>query len=131
MARTDDGLRSEALRAALAGALAGNAGPLFALLARHGGAGTGARPNPRLAAATVVEVFADRQARAALGAPAGWLAYLAALMDAIAEAPRAADRSPARRRVLQSLPATLAATVAAGAGAGASDDAARWFEEQC
>lgn len=54
---SSEGLRSEALRAALASALAGKPGPLEDLLRRHGD-GHGARPNLRLAAAFGAEISA-------------------------------------------------------------------------
>jgi len=235
---SSEGLRSEALRAALASALAGKPGPLEDLLRRHGD-GHGARPNLRLAAAfgaemaalpgsalrlldrlgandgapdtadvflpiaaahgwvgrlradrdvdvawdalamlagdermpvrlgtlaalasfaprsgggdqllaraidwlelddrevrfgaagVVVEVFADRQALAALADPEPLLDYLSRAIAVVAAAPRAAERSDARRRLLLSLPRTLAG-VAAGLRAG--DRGATWLEEEC
>jgi len=54
---SSEGLRSEALRAALTAALAGKPGPLEDLLRRHGD-GHGARPNLRLAAAFGAEMAA-------------------------------------------------------------------------
>ena len=56
-APSSEGLRSEAMRAALASALAGKPGPLEDLLRRHGD-GHGARPNLRLAAAFGAEMAA-------------------------------------------------------------------------
>ena len=237
-APSSEGLRSEALRAALASALAGKPGPLEDLLRRHGD-GHGARPNLRLAAAfgaemaalpgnasrlldrlgandgapdtadvflpiaaahgwvgrlradrevgaawealamlagdermpvrlgtlaalasfvgrpgggdallaqaldwlelddrevrfgaagVVVEVFADRQALAALANPEALLDYLSRAIAAVADAPRAAERSDARRRLLLALPRTLAG-VAAGLRAG--NRGAAWLEEEC
>jgi len=237
-APSSEGLRSEALRAALASALAGKPGPLEDLLRRHGD-GHGARPNLRLAAAfgaemaalpgsasrlldrlgandgapdtpdvflpiaaahgwvgrlradreagaawealamlagdermpvrigtlaalasftarpgggdallaraldwlelddreirfgaagVVVEVFADRQAVAALADPEPLLDYLSRAIAAVAAAPRAAERSDARRRLLLALPRTLAG-VAAGLRAG--DRGAAWLEDEC
>jgi hypothetical protein len=57
MPQADEGIRSEALRAALALAIAGNTQKLEDLLCRHGG-GSDPRPNLRLAAALGVEVAA-------------------------------------------------------------------------
>jgi hypothetical protein len=54
-APSNEGLRSEALRAALAAALAGKPAPLEDLLCRHGG-GPDPRPNLRLAAAFGAEI---------------------------------------------------------------------------
>jgi hypothetical protein len=56
MRPVQEGLRNEALRAALTTALAGRPGPLEQLLARHGGYGP--RPNLKLAAAFGAEVAA-------------------------------------------------------------------------
>ena len=56
-AQSTEGLRSEALRAALAAALAGNPASLEDLFCRHGD-GHGARPNLRLAAAFGAEMAA-------------------------------------------------------------------------
>jgi hypothetical protein len=53
---SNEGLRSDALRAALTSALAGKTAPLEDLLCRHGGHGT--RPNLRLAAAFGAEMAA-------------------------------------------------------------------------
>ena len=80
------------------------------------------------AAGVVVEVFADRQAMAALADPETLLDYLSRAIAAVAGAPRAAERSDARRRLLLALPRTLAA-VAAGLRAG--DRGAAWLEEEC
>ncbi len=80
------------------------------------------------AAGVVVEVFADRQALAALAAPETLLDYLSRAIAAVAGAPRAAERSDARRRLLLALPRSLA-TVAAGLRAG--DRGAAWLEEEC
>ena len=80
------------------------------------------------AAGVVVEVFADRQALAALANPETLLDYLSRAIAAVAGAPRAAERSDARRRLLLALPRTLA-TVAAGVRAG--DRGAGWLEEEC
>jgi len=80
------------------------------------------------AAGVVVEVFADRQAVAALGNPETLLDYLSRALAAVAGAPRAAERSDARRRLLLALPRTLA-TVAAGVRAG--DRGAGWLEDEC
>ena len=80
------------------------------------------------AAGVVVEVFADRQALAALAEPETLLDYLARAIAAVARAPRAAERSDARRRLLLALPRTLAG-VAAGLRAG--DRGAAWLEEEC
>jgi len=80
------------------------------------------------AAGVVVEVFADRQALAALADPETLLDYLSRAMAAVAGAPRAAERSDARRRLLLALPRTLA-TVAAGLRVG--DRGAAWLEEEC
>jgi len=80
------------------------------------------------AAGVVVEVFADRQALAALAEPETLLDYLSRAIAAVAGAPRAAERSDARRRLLLALPRTLA-TVAAGLRAG--DRGAAWLEEEC
>ncbi|HLK88659.1 MAG TPA: hypothetical protein VKZ18_02125 [Polyangia bacterium] len=54
MPAVQEGLRNEALRAALTGALAGRPAPLEQLLARHGGYGP--RPNLKLAAAFGAEI---------------------------------------------------------------------------
>jgi len=59
-----EGLKSEALRAALRDALAGRPGPLEQLFARHGG-GPDARPNLKLAAAFGDEMAGDVEAAAA------------------------------------------------------------------
>jgi hypothetical protein len=80
------------------------------------------------ASGVVVEVFADRQALAALADPETLLDYLSRAIAAVAGAPRAAERSDARRRLLLALPRTLA-TVAAGLRAG--DRGAAWLEEEC
>jgi hypothetical protein len=81
MARVDEGLRSEALRAALQEALLGRAGLLEDLLARHGGL-PAPLPNLKLAAAFGVEV--GRSA----GAVVPLLTRMAA-EDVPAESPRA------------------------------------------
>ena len=78
------------------------------------------------AAGVVVEVFADRQALAALHDPETLLDYLSRAIAAVAGAPRAAERSDARRRLLLALPRTLA-TVAAGVRAG--DRGAGWLRK--
>jgi hypothetical protein len=80
------------------------------------------------AAGVVVEVFADRQALAALADPETLLDYLSRALAAVAGAPRAAERSDARRRLLLAFPRTLAA-VAAGLRAG--DRGATWLAEEC
>jgi len=80
------------------------------------------------AAGVVVEVFAGRQALAALAEPETLLDYLSRAIAVVADAPRAAERSDARRRVLLALPRTLV-TVAAGLRAG--DRGAAWLEEEC
>jgi hypothetical protein len=80
------------------------------------------------AAGVIVEVFANRQALAALAEPETLLDYLSRAIAAVAGAPRAAERSDARRRLLLALPRTLA-TVAAGLRAG--DRGAAWLEEEC
>ena len=80
------------------------------------------------AAGVVVEVFADRQALAALAGPETLLDYLSRAIAAVAGAPRAAERSDARRRLLLALPRSLA-TVAAGLRA--RDRGATWLEEEC
>ena len=80
------------------------------------------------AAGVVVEVFANRQALAALAVPDTLLDYLSRAIAAVAAAPRAAERSEARRRLLLALPRTLA-TVAAGLRAG--DRGATWLEQEC
>jgi hypothetical protein len=80
------------------------------------------------AAGVVVEVFADRQALAALAEPETLLDYLSRAIAAVAGAPRAAERSDARRRLLLALPRTLAAVVAA---LRAGDRGADWLEEEC
>jgi hypothetical protein len=80
------------------------------------------------AAGVVVEVFADRQAQAAVAEPATLLDYLSRAIAAVAGAPRAAERSDARRRLLLALPRTLA-TVAGGLRAGHRGGA--WLEEEC
>jgi hypothetical protein len=79
------------------------------------------------AAAVVTEVFADRQALAAVRGPA-LLDYLSRAIAAVATAPRAAERSDARRRLLLSLPRTLGAVVV---GFGRDDQGARWLEAEC
>ena len=80
------------------------------------------------AAGVVIEVFAARQALAALADPEALLDYLSRAIAAVAGAPRAAERSDARRRLLLALPRTLA-TVAAGLRAG--DRGAAWLEQEC
>ena len=80
------------------------------------------------AAGVVVEVFADRQALAALGDAEALLDYLSRAIAAVADAPRAAERSDARRRLLLALPRTLAA-IAAGVRGG--DRGPLWLEEEC
>jgi hypothetical protein len=80
------------------------------------------------AAGVVVEVFADRQALAALAEPETLLDYLSRAIASVAGAPRAVERSEARRRLLLALPRSLAA-VAAGLRAG--DRGAAWLEEEC
>ncbi|HEY7374607.1 MAG TPA: hypothetical protein VIF57_20760, partial [Polyangia bacterium] len=80
------------------------------------------------AAGVVVEVFADRQALAALAEPEALLDYLSRAIAAVADAPRAAERSDARRRLLLALPRTLVAVVAA---LRAGDRGAAWLEEEC
>ena len=80
------------------------------------------------AAGVVVEVFADRQALAALADPETLLDYLSRAIAAVAGAARAAERSDARRRLLLALPRTLAA-VAAGLRAG--ERGAAWLAEEC
>jgi hypothetical protein len=80
------------------------------------------------AAGVVVEVFADRQALAALAEPGTLLDYLSRAIAAVAGAPRAAERSDARRRLLLALPRTLV-TVVAGLRAG--DRGADWLEDEC
>jgi hypothetical protein len=80
------------------------------------------------AAGVVIEVFAERQALAALADPETLLDYLSRAIAAVAGAPRAAERSDARRRLLLALPRTLAG-VAAGLRAG--DRGAAWLEEEC
>jgi hypothetical protein len=80
------------------------------------------------AAGVVVEVFADRQALAAVGDPEALLEYLSRAIAAVVGAPRAAERSDARRRLLLALPRTLAA-VAAGLRGG--DRGAAWLEDEC
>jgi hypothetical protein len=80
------------------------------------------------AAGVVVEVFADRQALAALADAETLLDYLSRAIAAVAGAARAAERSDARRRLLLALPRTLAA-VAGGLRAG--DRGAGWLEEEC
>ena len=79
------------------------------------------------AAGVVVEVFADRQALAAVADPETLLDYLSRAIAAVAGAPRAAERSDARRRLLLALPRTLA-TVAAGLR---GDRGAGWLEDEC
>ena len=69
-APSSEGLRSEALRAALTSALAGKPGPLEDLLRRHGD-GHGARPNLRLAAAFGAEMAALPGERVAPARSAG------------------------------------------------------------
>ena len=69
------------------------------------------------AAAVVIEVFAGRQALAALSNPEALLDYLSRAIAEIVGASRAAERSDARRRLLLALPRTLSAVVVAfGAG---------------
>jgi hypothetical protein len=80
------------------------------------------------AAGVVVEVFADRQAVAALADPEALLDYLSRAIAAVAGAPRAAERSDARRRLLLALPRTL---VAVAAGLRAGERGAAWLEEEC
>jgi hypothetical protein len=80
------------------------------------------------AAGVVVEVFADRQALAALADPETLLDYLSRAIAAVAGASRAAERSDARRRLLLALPRTL---VAVAAGLRAGDRGAAWLEEEC
>jgi hypothetical protein len=80
------------------------------------------------AAGVVIEVFADRQALAALGDSEALLDYLSRAIAAVADAPRAAERSDARRRLLLALPRTLAA-IAAGVRGG--DRGPLWLEEEC
>jgi hypothetical protein len=80
------------------------------------------------AAGVVIEVFANRQALAALGNPEPLLDYLSSAIAAVAGASRASERSDARRRVLMALPRTLAAVVTAFA---AGERGAAWLEEEC
>jgi hypothetical protein len=80
------------------------------------------------AAGVVVEVFADRQALAAVGDPSPLLDYLSRAIAAVAAAPRAAERSEARRRLLLALPKTLVAVVVAFA---AGERGVTWLEGEC
>jgi hypothetical protein len=80
------------------------------------------------ATGVVVEVFADRQALAALARPGTLLDYLSRVIAAVAGAPRAAERSDARRRLLLALPRTLAALAASQR---AGERGAAWLEEEC
>ncbi|HZL18011.1 MAG TPA: hypothetical protein VFG23_09725 [Polyangia bacterium] len=80
------------------------------------------------ASAVVVEVFANRQALAALSDSQPLLDYLSRAIAAVAAAPRAAERSDARRRLLLAFPKTLAAVVIAF---GAGHRGATWLEEEC
>jgi hypothetical protein len=80
------------------------------------------------ATGVVIEVFANRQALAALGDPLPLFEYLSRAMAAATDAPRAAERSDARRRLLLALPPTLGAVVIAF---GASHRGASWLENEC
>ncbi len=80
------------------------------------------------AAGVAVEVFANRQALAALGDPQPLLDYLSRAIAAAAGASRAAERSDGRRRLLLALSRTLPAVVAAFT---ARDLGADWLEHEC
>jgi hypothetical protein len=80
------------------------------------------------AAAVAIEVFAGRQALAALSDPEPLLDYLSRAIAEIVGASRAAERSDARRRLLLALPKTLSAIVVAF---GAGHRGASWLEDAC
>jgi hypothetical protein len=80
------------------------------------------------AAAVVIEVFAGRQALAALSEPDPLLDYLSRAIADIVGASRAAERSDGRRRLLLSLPRTLSAVVVAFS---AGHRGASWLENEC
>ena len=80
------------------------------------------------AAASAIEVLADKQVLAGAGNGAGVMDYLSQAIAAAAGAPRSAERSDGRRRLLMALPKTLAATVNAFA---AGDRAVAWLEDEC
>ncbi len=106
-------------RAGGAGALVARARDWLAIQDREVGFG---------AAGVVVEVFADRQALAALDDPMLLLDYLSQAIAAVADAPRAAERSDARRRLLLALPKTLRAVTI---GFSTAHRGASWLENAC
>ena len=79
------------------------------------------------ATGVVVELFADRQALAAVADPEALLDYLSRALAAVAGAARAAERSDARRRLVLALPRTLAGVARLRAG----ERGAAWLEEEC
>ena len=80
------------------------------------------------AAGVIVELFADRQALAAVGAPEALLEYLSRALAVVVDAPRSAERSDARRRLVLALPRTLARVAGRLRG---GERGAVWLEEEC
>ncbi|HEX3694347.1 MAG TPA: hypothetical protein VH374_03065 [Polyangia bacterium] len=80
------------------------------------------------AAASAIEVLADKQVLALAGNGAALMDFLSQAIAAAADAPRSAERSDTRRRLMLALPKTLAATVIAFA---AGDRSIDWLENEC
>jgi hypothetical protein len=88
------------------------------------------------AAASAIEVLANKQVLAVAGNGAALMDFLSQAIAAAADAPRSAERSDARRRLLLALPKTLAATVIAFAAGDRERDRERersidWLENEC
>jgi len=80
------------------------------------------------AAALVVEVLGHKLVMAGVRDGAALLAYLAGVIDSIADAPRAAERSEGRRRALTSLSLALPTIVAS---LRADDQGLTWLLAEC
>ncbi len=80
------------------------------------------------ALAVTCDVFAERRVIDSLVDRARWLAFLAALLDDVADAPRAAERSDARRRMTAAMPAPIALVAQSFRG---EPSGIAWLEEQC